>query len=154
MLTQVLSDHSKKKWVKETEEIKTLYRKNKEAFTDVSLELMLKILQVPNPKQLDELLTVFLQLYQVLASVAHSSGFTVAEPLFSKHIESAYKLTRFNKKKTVAVKSFQWLEALISAAPVAYFKSSLESDRPSSVLRQLYITSLHVMIGPVGQESP
>jgi hypothetical protein len=36
----------------------------------------------------------------------------VVEPLFVNHIQAAYKLTRY-KKKAVAVKAFQWLEALI-----------------------------------------
>ena len=68
MFTQVLADPSKKKWVKETEELIRLYKKNKEHFTTVSQEIILKILQVT--KQSDELLNVFLQMYQVLANAA------------------------------------------------------------------------------------
>ena len=70
MLTQVIADPSKKKWLKETEQLRTIYLKNKASFTAVSLEMILKILQITNEKKLDELLSIFLQMYQVIATIA------------------------------------------------------------------------------------
>ena len=74
------------------------------------------------------------------------------DPLFTRHLEWAYKLTR-SKKKGVFLKAFHWMEALIQAAPRDFFGLSFKPANDLT-LRQLYVTCLHLMIGPHGSESP
>ena len=60
LFERVIGDPSKKKWVKDSDELKTLYKHNKPAFTEVSMEIVLKIMQVANVKNSDDLMTTFL----------------------------------------------------------------------------------------------
>ncbi len=66
LLEKVIGDASKRKWAKDSDELKRLYKLNKEAFTEISMEIMLKIMQLNNAKQCEELSGVYLQMYAVI----------------------------------------------------------------------------------------
>ncbi len=76
----------------------------------------MKIIEMRDER--NERFNVFIKLYQVMAKQAQQ-GFTVSEPLFSDHIEKAFKMLQMIQppQSEVGIKSFEWLEALIKEAP-------------------------------------
>ena len=116
LFKEVLQRKNCKKWSQHTYELEKIYKRDKQAFTNASQDIMMKIIEMRDAK--NEQFKAFIKLYQVMSKQAEQ-GFTVSEPLFSDHIEKAFKMLQMIQppQSEVGIKSFEWLEALIKEAP-------------------------------------
>lgn len=145
MLEVALGESTSKKWQKVTKALGQTYMQDKAAFTQASLDVMLSILNISTSKY-EELAAVMHQMYRALKDSIQAKD--LVQPLFVRHIEAAFKLTRPTKKKTIMPKAFAWLEVLIKEAPSEYFKQALENKvMPVKLIRYIFHTCMQLISG-------
>jgi hypothetical protein len=145
VLELALSESTSKKWQKPIKALGLTYLQDPVAFTQTSLDVMLSILNISTSKY-EELATVMHQMYRALKETIPAKD--LVQPLFVRHIEAAFKLTRPTKKKTIMPKAFAWLEVLIKEAPPEYFRLALENKlRPENLIRYIFHTCMQLISG-------
>jgi hypothetical protein len=145
VLELALSETTSKKWQKSIKILGQTYLIDAVGFTQASLDVMLSILNISTSKY-EELATVMHQMYRALKETIQAKD--LVQPLFVRHIEAAFKLTRPTKKKTIMPKAFAWLEVLIKEAPPEYFKLALENKvQPVNLIRYIFHTCMQLISG-------
>ena len=145
VLEVALGESTSKKWQKPIKALGQTYLQDRFGFTQSSLDVMLSILNISTSKY-EELATVMHQMYRALKETIQAKD--LVQPLFVRHIEAAFKLTRPTKKKTIMPKAFAWLEVLIKEAPPDYFRLTLENKvLPVNLIRYIFHTCMQLISG-------
>ena len=105
------------------------------AFSEAIKIIMIKIMLIPSPKQksADELINIFLKIYDVLnRHFMMESGQEKLRILYQNHIETPFLLTQY-KVKSIQVRSFLWLEAVVLAAPL-----NILADQKRKLIKSIF----------------